>query len=195
MTDAPWLAAYGLVADLQSALARLSTDWTFIHAGVVAIDGRAVLLPAISGGGKTTMVAALLAEGAKYLSDEFAVIDPMGRVHPYPRNLAIRVEDGPVRRVSATELGSDIIFKSVPPGAIVFLTFRPGASLELEPLSPGQSAVRLLQHCLGARGRPAGTLTALRTLTELAPSFEGTRGEATENARTLVERLLIPARR
>ena len=194
VTDAPWLAAYGLVADLQSTLARMSTDWTFIHAGVVAIDGRAILLPAVSGGGKTTMVAALLAEGAQYLSDEFAVIDPMGRVHPYPRNLAIRVEDGPVKRISATELGGDIVLHPLAPIAIVFLTFRPGASLELQPLSPGQSAVRLLQHCLGARGRPAGTLSALRTLTELAPSFEATRGEATENAKTLVEQLCIPAR-
>jgi hypothetical protein len=191
VTDASWLAAYGLVADLQSTLARMSSDWTFIHAGVVAIDGRAILLPAVSGGGKTTMVAALLSAGAQYLSDEFAVIDPMGRVHPYPRNLAIRVEDGPVLRIPATELGSDIVLHAVAPAAIVFLTFRPGASLELQPLSPGQSAVRLLQHCLGARGRPAGTLSALRTLTELAPSFEGTRGEATMEAKRLVELLVV----
>lgn len=189
MTDAAWLAAYGLVADLQSTLARLSSDWTFIHAGVVAVAGRAIVLPAVSGGGKTTMVAALLAEGAKYLSDEFAVVDPMGRVHPYPRNLAIRVEDGPVLRIPATELGSDIVVDAMAPGAIVFLTFCPGASLELQPLSPGQSAVRLLQHCLGARGQPAGTLAALRTLTELAPAFDGARGEARRDARTLLDKL------
>lgn len=189
VTGEPWLAAYGVVADLQSTLARVSSGWTFIHAGVVAIDERAVLLPAISGGGKTTMVAALLAEGARYLSDEFAVIDPAGRVHPYPRNLAIRVEGGPVRRVSAVDLGSDIVFDATMPSAIVFLTYDADARLDLRPLSAGQSAIRLLRHCLGARGRPASTLAALRTLTQLAPSFEGTRGEAVGDARRLVDQL------
>ncbi len=41
-----------------------------VHAGVVAIDGRAIVIPAASGTGKTTLTAACLHAGFDYLSDE-----------------------------------------------------------------------------------------------------------------------------
>src|ERR687894_479249 len=50
---------------------------------VVARGGRALVRPGPSLSGKTTLVAALVRSGAAYLSDEFAVLDPEGRVHPY----------------------------------------------------------------------------------------------------------------
>ena len=63
----------------------------FVHAGVVAVDGRALLLPGGSFTGKTTLVAALLRAGAQYGSDEYAVLDEAGLVLPaYPRPLSIR---------------------------------------------------------------------------------------------------------
>ena len=189
IVDESWLAAYGLVADLQSTLARLAADLTFVHAGVVAIDGRAIVLPAPSGGGKTTMVAALLAAGAEYASDEFAVIDPAGRVHAYPRRLAIRTAGLPVERVLPADLGGRVVDRPLEAAAVVFLRFDPNGTLRLKELSAGQAAVRLLQHCTGARGRPSETLTALRALTSSAAGLEGTRGEAKDAAPALIERL------
>jgi hypothetical protein len=46
------------------------------HAGVVAKNGQALLLPAPSGSGQSTLAAALSASGWTYLSDELAVVDP-----------------------------------------------------------------------------------------------------------------------
>lgn len=61
-----------------------------VHAGVVARHGQAVAFPAPSGTGKTTLVAACLAAGFEYVSDEALCVDPgSGRLVPYPRPLAL----------------------------------------------------------------------------------------------------------
>src|SRR5207247_125098 len=60
------------------------------HAGAVAHRGRIALLPGQSFAGKTTLTAALVELGALYYSDEFAVLDADGLVHPYAKDLSIR---------------------------------------------------------------------------------------------------------
>lgn len=51
---------------------------TFVHSGVVEFDRRAIVFPGKSRYGKSTMVAALVEAGCRYLSDEYAVISPEG---------------------------------------------------------------------------------------------------------------------
>jgi HprK-related kinase A len=45
-----------------------------LHAGVVELGGRAVILPAMPGSGKSTLTAALATRGFRLLSDEFGVV-------------------------------------------------------------------------------------------------------------------------
>ncbi len=60
------------------------------HAGVVVIDGRAVLLAGPSGRGKSTLTLALVRDGAGWLTDELALIAADGRtVMPYPRAMHV----------------------------------------------------------------------------------------------------------
>ncbi len=47
----------------------------FVHAGAVALDGRAVLLAGPSGAGKSTAALAGLAHGLDYLGDDYVVVD------------------------------------------------------------------------------------------------------------------------
>ena len=76
----------------------------YLHAGVLEWKGKALVLPGISYSGKTTLVQELVRLGARFYSDEYAIIDTKGRVHPFPSPLSIR--EGPTaRRVDATELG------------------------------------------------------------------------------------------
>ena len=67
-------------------------DVLVVHAGVVvAPDGNAVVLPAASGGGKTTLTAALVRAGFDFLSDEMMAIDPASlRALPVPRSLFVK---------------------------------------------------------------------------------------------------------
>lgn len=177
-------AADRLVADLQAALARIATGWTFVHAGVVAVGGRAVVLPGRSGAGKTTLVAALLRAGASYGSDEFAVLDCDGRVHPYARPLAPRGADRPV---PPAQLGAPVMAGGLAAGLLVFVEFAPDTARPLRRLSPGAVVLRLLEHCPGVRSRPAETLRTLHALAHGTPAFAGARGDADAFARRLVE--------
>lgn len=47
-----------------------------LHAGAVTTDGQGLILPGVSGNGKSSLTMALLLQGFQYLSDELAVIDP-----------------------------------------------------------------------------------------------------------------------
>ena len=53
-----------LESDLQLFVAQHSREFVFVHAGVVGVNGKALLLPGTSGAGKTTLVRALVRAGA-----------------------------------------------------------------------------------------------------------------------------------
>jgi len=58
-----------LETDLHRYIAEASPDMTFLHAGVVGLQGHAILLPGRSLSGKTTLVREMLRLGATYYSD------------------------------------------------------------------------------------------------------------------------------
>ena len=88
---------------LESTVAQRSPDRLFLHAGVVAWQGRAIVLPGQSWAGKSTLVQALLRAGATYYSDEFAVLDSEGQVHPFARRLKLaRLEPHTKERAQQT---------------------------------------------------------------------------------------------
>lgn len=71
---------------------RRTGDFLLIHAGaIVTPAGDGVLLPAESGSGKTSLVAALVEAGHGYLSDEAGAIDPVSSaLYPYPKALNLK---------------------------------------------------------------------------------------------------------
>ena len=79
-----------LEGDLALHVAATAPRHVFIHAGVVAHHGRALVLPGRTHAGKSTLVARLVTSGATYYSDEYAVLDEQGRVLPYPRAMSLR---------------------------------------------------------------------------------------------------------
>src|SRR4029453_15697947 len=99
-------------ADVQIYVAEMAPERVFVHAGVVGYQGRGILLPGRSFAGKSILVRELVRAGAQYYSDEYAVLDSAGGVHPYLRPLAIRNEPGAgVTRhpipTGGTQAGSD----------------------------------------------------------------------------------------
>ncbi|MGD2110274.1 MAG: hypothetical protein PVI86_12910 [Phycisphaerae bacterium] len=62
-----------------------------LHAATMARDGIGVVLAAGSGGGKSTLVAGLVARGWTYLSDEFALLCPETLdAHAFPKAICIK---------------------------------------------------------------------------------------------------------
>jgi hypothetical protein len=83
------LLAYA-VGDIQASVPQKASDYLFLHAGAVAAEGDALLIPAPTGGGKSTLTAALLNTGFGYLSDDLAAIDPVtSRIHPFEKRIKL----------------------------------------------------------------------------------------------------------
>lgn len=80
-----------LLGQVVATATTLLTRFIFVHAGAVAVNGRAWLLVGESGAGKTSIVAALLQRHATYLSDEVALLDPAaGTVASFDLPMAIK---------------------------------------------------------------------------------------------------------
>jgi HprK-related kinase A len=84
---APGMIEWGL----NWCIGTIVQHWIVVHSGVVERKGRALLLPATPGSGKSTLSAALSFAGWRLLSDEFALVHPAtGLVYPLPRPVALK---------------------------------------------------------------------------------------------------------
>jgi hypothetical protein len=182
--------AFGILdAQLRMHIALHAPDHVFIHAGVVGVGERAIVLPGRSFAGKTTLVAALVQAGAEYWSDEYAVLDADGLVHPYPKPLSVRIDSARVTEERPVEsLGGRAGDRPLPVALIAFTSYRPGAAWGPRPCTAGEGAVKLLEYSIAARSRPAQVLAAVRRAATDAVILEGNRGEADEAAGALLSR-------
>jgi len=171
-----------LESDVHGVSAVLSPRRVFVHAGVVSWNNRAIVIPGISESGKTTLVAELVRAGATYYSDEYAVLDGKGRVHPFAKPLSIR-GDG---ERSAAELGGTVGSKPLPVGLIAFAPYRDGAAWRPRESSAAEGALELLKHTIAIRSDPPRAVAAVRAATGRARILRGNRGEAAEIARELL---------
>lgn len=161
----------------------------FVHAGAVAVGGRAVIFPGRSFSGKTTLVAEFLRAGAMYLSDEFAVLDHGARIHPYPTKLSVREGPADRREVSASELGGVPAASSLPLGAIVITNHRPGATWAPDTITRGQAVLAMLDNTVAAVFRHSEALNVFRQATAGPLLLSGERGEAEPVVADLMARL------
>ena len=161
-----------------------ATDWLFVHAGVVRWRDRAIVIPAPSMHGKSRMVDALVRAGADYYSDEFAVIDVDGLVHPFGIPLSLRSPSGVARRVAMDQPDGAC---ALPMRLVVATRYERGATWEPRRGTPGEAAFALLANTVRARIAPADTLRTLARAAEHAVLLEGPRGEAVETAFRLLE--------
>src|SRR5260370_40630879 len=89
--------------------------------------------------GKTTTVDRLIRAGATCYSDEYAVLDERGRVHPYPRALGMRSPNSfESKKVRAEDIGAAVGSKPLRVGLVVSTNFKDGARWRPRPLSRGK---------------------------------------------------------
>jgi hypothetical protein len=176
-----------LEGHMQIHVGEFARERIFVHAGVVGWKGKAILLPGRSFAGKSTLVAALLKQGATYYSDEYAVLDSQGLVHAYPRRLALRRPDAAVPlRMRPEDLGSRTGAGPLPVGVVAVTRYRAGARWKPQRISSGKAVLELLDATLPAMNRPKESMEALNRAVPQALCLRGLRGEADETAAALL---------
>lgn len=183
---APVLHTFEWFAGL--AIAERARQGMFVHAGVVGWKGRAILLPGTSEVGKTTLTAELARAGAIYLSDEYAVIDERGRVHPFPKPLSVREGGGGRSERSVHFFGGTQGTTPLPVGLVVLTRYREGATFRPRRLSPGRAVLELMANTVAARTEPERALATLQEVSCQAPVLKGVRGEAAETVPVILAR-------
>ena len=155
-----------LDACVCSEVAQRAQGALLIQGGAVALGDRALVLPGRSFSGTSTLIQELVAHGATFVSDDYALLDEQGRVSSSGAELA-------PRRV----------------GLLAATIFVPGAPWLPHELGPAEAALILLSHSVTLRDDPARTMEVVRYATAGASALESERGEAAEVASRLLERL------
>jgi hypothetical protein len=175
---------------VQMTVAEYAPRRVFVHAGVVGWKGTAIVIPGLSYSGKTSLVAELIRAGATYYSDEYAVLDERGRVHPYPRPLGIRsTEAALAAKVEAKEMGAEVGTKPLRAGLIISTSFKEGARWRPRELTRGKGVLEMLSNTVSARTQPELALNVLPKALEAAKILKGVRGEARDIVDSILEKI------
>ncbi|MEK6299797.1 MAG: hypothetical protein AABO41_03675 [Acidobacteriota bacterium] len=178
-------------SDLQLYVAEMSPHRLFVHAGVVALRGKAVVIPGRSFSGKSTLTSALVKAGATYYSDEYAVLDTKGYVHHYARPLSIR-ENGLLekpKKYKVETLGGRAGARPLPVALVVVSKYKPGAKWRPRELSAGEGALELIANTVSARREPEKVLSTLNHVVAGAAVLKGFRGESSQVVDFILDRL------
>jgi len=165
---------------VRMRVAENAVDRVFVHAGVVGWKGRAVVAPAVSHKGKTRLVAELISNGAEYYSDEYAIFDSSGLVHPFPRDLMMRGygEDGADLLEPPGRFGGRIGAKPIRVGAVLLTEYQDGAKWHPKLLTLGQGIMETIPHTIPLQTDAKFSLEILNKAYEGAIIAESFRGDA-----------------
>jgi hypothetical protein len=137
------VASWRVVLDSVLFSVALLRGLEALHAGAVAADDGAIALAAASGGGKSTLLTALLAEGFELLADDVMALEPDGeliRAHPGPPLMTVPAAAPLLPGDELAAIGEErwlatpVSPEPRPLTAVVLLNRRSGATPGLHPL-------------------------------------------------------------
>ncbi len=165
---------------LNWVVANHAHQFAIVHSATLEKNGRGYIFPGAPGSGKSTLCAALVCRGWRLLSDEMALISIVdGLIWPIPRPVSLKnASIDIIRNFSHDVFLGDVVADTakgniahmrppkasvnaanvpVKPFAVMFPTYRAGASTEFIEITKGQTLMRLAENCfnypvLGADG-------------------------------------------
>jgi HprK-related kinase A len=175
-------------------VALRSHCFLMLHSAVLERNGKALLLPAMPGHGKSTLCAGLSCRGWRTFSDEFGLIRPgTAEMIPVPRPMALKEESidiirsfapdayiGPstpnTRKGTVAHLRPSVDSvarqaETAPAGLIIFPRWVAGAPLMIEPLSKTESFMLLATNAFNYDLLGEGAFTTVRDLVSSADCF------------------------
>lgn len=155
---------------LNWVIANHCHQFAIVHSAVLEKNGKGIIFPGTPGSGKSTLCAALTCCGWRLLSDEMALISlKSGQIHPFPRPIGLKNVSIDIIR----EFGDNLVFGNTvhdtakgdvahlrpaaesiaanqvtaPPFAVVFPRYQHGAEIEFQPITKGQTMLKLAENC------------------------------------------------
>ena len=198
---------------LNWAISAHCHQYLIIHAAVVERTGRAMLLPAPPGSGKSTLCAALVARGWRLLSDELALIDmDAGMLIPVPRPISLKNQsiaiigafwrDAPMSGVVRDTSKGDVVHVQPPardvamsgvaaaPGWVVRPRYKTGERANLAPLGKGAALMHLVENAFNYSTHGRSGFEALADIVERSGCIEFTYGGDLEEAVRMFDTLV-----
>ncbi|MEK7723903.1 MAG: hypothetical protein AAB336_06110 [Acidobacteriota bacterium] len=173
-----------LESHIRITIAEFATDYVFLHAGAVSFKGSAIIIPAKSFSGKTTLVAELAGRGLEYYSDEYAVIDKDGFLHPFPKQLSMRgiINDHEQVDIDVEEYGGKKGSKPISIGLILVSKYIKRAKFQPKILSSGEGIIESIANSVSIRQNPEFVLKVLGIVMNQAKVVKTNRSEAKQFA-------------
>jgi hypothetical protein len=176
-------------SEVRRTIAEFAVGRVFIHSGVVSWKGRAIVIPAKSFRGKTSLIIALVKRGALYYSDEYAVLDEEGFVHPFPKTLSVRgiVDKYEQVECAVEEIGGKAAVAKARVGMFLITEYKPGGRWNPKVLSPANGILEIINHTLPIRANPVEVLKILNRAVSGAVIVKSNRGEASKFADLIID--------
>ncbi len=172
---------------LNWLIASRAHQYLQFHAAILERGGRALLLPASPGSGKSTLCTALMLRGWRLLSDEFGLLRPeTGLLEPLPRPIPLkndsidiirqfskdavlgptypRTRKGDVAHVRPSAESFLAATTPAKPAWIVFPRYLAGAAELLHPFAKGRAFLKLSGNSFNYRLQGARGFTAVADL-------------------------------
>jgi hypothetical protein len=165
-------------AILRATVGEHCPDLVFVHAGVVGWKGKAIMMPADSFKGKSTLTAELVRLGAAYYSDDFALLDTAGLVHAFPRTISMRDESYRPFDLTPESLGGNRSEGPIPLGFALFTEYQPAARWRPRTMTPGRGVLETVPFALSFRRSPDFCLQVLNSAFSRAIIASSPRGNA-----------------
>lgn len=204
------MAPLALEMGMNLVVALKCCRFVTFHAGVVANDKGAIFMCANSGGGKSTLVSALMQDGFRLYSDEFGLLSMSdASLAAYPRPVSLKNESIDIVRTMTGGDWVSPVLSETPKGKIayrraraediahantakarliLFPTFNPAGEHYARQLTPSEAMMRLIPsstnyHLLGEKA-----YTALSKMVSGAVAYEMSY-RTTEESMTIVRDL------
>lgn len=180
----PEAMCHVLLGHVNQEAVRQTPTHVILHASAAEHRGRALVFPARSESGKTTLVAGLVRAGFGYFTDEAAAIHPGTLVvEPYPKSLsidpgswslfpeleppvpaALRHFVGLQWHVDPCSIRAGACAGAARPAFVIAPHFVAGARTRLEPLSRADALVLLVEGAFNARSHGRAGVEALAAM-------------------------------
>jgi hypothetical protein len=168
-----------LVEMLGAFNAARNEKFVILHAGAVSYNGIGIIFPADSYSGKSSLTAEFVKQGAKYYSDEYAVIAPDGSLYPFTKAISLREPGGwDQTDVDVVSFGGESAREPVEIGFVLFTKFKKYSRWKPETISSARAVFDMLPHSLNGKNNPEFTLQVLQNAIKQAKILKSSRGES-----------------